>query len=444
MTLYLKNKSLFISFLLIITCIGCKNNTKQSDNSTIRTFKVKNLSDQEYPDNPDIGFRADNYQNQYFDKGTITPKKNPFVVDLNFTAKNGDHIELHELNISEFIPSIPHHIKADEYLSYISCINQEWNRNQVRFNSSEFNSNQPIITRVDIARNCLNAYLWEIIIYTNEKGKQLPYAHGWFDFPHHYYAALFEQKNGVSFEKFRIGMENWTDPKSKIVDLEKLRKRESEVGIIFQDLSDEMYPKTGAREKKFKEIIVPQQFSTMRDLQDDTSLFATFTPPGFYNRKDPRKTELGRIYTLKNISINKLTQKEKTTKNTYEIHLEFLHKNNSQTTQLIIGGIRFDDIPKLSPKNANKGWKSSMGIGNHTFYESYSQHLNTPSTESSYYALLLDANNKWLDSHKIGIDGPLLHFDDQQPNQLHLWLLSFERHALVGHYSIDFLEKEFY
>ena len=52
-----------------------------------------------------------------------------------------------------------------------------------------------------------------------------------------------------------------------------------------------MYPLAGAREKKFKEIIYPQSFKNMRDLQTDSALFATFTPPGFYNKKDPRATD---------------------------------------------------------------------------------------------------------------------------------------------------------
>jgi len=77
-----------------------------------------------------------------------------------------------------------------------------------------------------------------------------------------------------------------------------------------------------------------------------------------------------------------------------------------------------------------------MGIGNHSFYESYSEHLSYKTKESPYYAILTDDDDHWLDSHKIGIDGPVLHFTDEDRTTLHVWLLSFERHALVGHYEI--------
>ena len=57
--------------------------------------------------------------------------------------------------------------------------------------------------------------------------------------------------------------------------------------------------------------------------------------------------------------------------------------------------------------------------------------------EANEQLVLLDENGKWLDSHTIGIDGPLLHLDENDPTLLHVWLLSFERHALVGHYTIQ-------
>lgn len=41
--------------------------------------------------------------------------------------------------------------------------------------------------------------------------------------------------------------------------------------------------------------------------------------------------------------------------------------------------------------------------------------------------------------HAVGIDGPLLHFSDPDRRTLHVWLLSFERHALVGHVVIELI-----
>lgn len=418
--------------LIAVLIVGCTDKKPEETNDTL-SFEITNLTDEQYPDNPDIGFRSQQYQNDYFDKGALAISSDSFVLDFSFYTTTGDTIGLNAINVSELIPTIPERVKGDEYLSYISCINQEWNRNQVRFDKTEFAATNSEIIRVDLARNCLNAYLWEVIIYIGEGGKTVPYAHGWFDFPHELYAKLFEKKNNISFAAYKSALENWVDPESKQVNMDMLRTEVVDIDVTYKDKSDEMYPVAGARKKKFKEIIYPETFKTMRDLQTDSALFATFTPPGYYNKQDPRTTELGRIYNLKDVQMKKVNISGDTL---HEIALHFTHRDDGKQTTLIIGGIDMSDFPVLDEKEANSGWKSSMGIGNHSFYEHYKEHIRTKSEQSPYYALLLDGEGKWLDSHKIGIDGPIFHFVDEGRKELHLWLLSFERHALVGHYVI--------
>ncbi|MFY0674765.1 MAG: hypothetical protein JXQ87_15310 [Bacteroidia bacterium] len=399
-------------------------------------FEVANLNDEQYPDNPDIGFRAEDYKNELLEKGKLTPfDSNSLKGDLLFYSNKGDSLLFESFDFSEFIPTIPNHIKHIEYLSYISCINQEWNRNQVKYNANEFEANNENITRVDVARNCLNAYLWEVILYTIEDGKELPYAHGWFDFPHKLYHKWFKLKNNISFDTYGFALEDWIDPESKEVDPSDLSNFHADLGLdTFYDLSDKMYPKAGAREKKFKEIIYPKSFKTMRDLQNDSTLFATFMPPGFYNKKDPRTTELGRLNGLSYIRAYH-TYSKVDSAGLYEIELIF-QDSTDRTTRLIFGGLDFYNIPVLDIKDANNGWKNSMGIGNHTFYEDSETHNSIKSSSNPYFGVILDENFKWLDSHKIGIDGPIIHFSDEERTKLNIWLLSFERHALVGHYQI--------
>lgn len=429
--------------LLLTAVIGCESTevidkTEVTEEKKNYSLAITNLSDQEYPDNPDIGFRSANYQNHYFSSGLLVHAnlEDKFLIDLEFNGSEGDIIHFHDLDISEFIPTIPVGVKKDEYVSYLSCINQEWNRNQVRFSPEQFESNNPEIVRVDIARNCLNAYLWEIAVYIKENEKVVPYAHAWFDFPHVLYAELFEKKNELPFARFKEPLENWVDPESNVINLNLLRNVLDSMQVAAEDLSEEMYPIAAAREKKFKEIIYPTTFNSMRDLQTDSALFATFTPPGYYNRADPRKTELGRFYHLES-SIWSNVESKINGDTLSELMLHFRHRNDSTLTTLVIGGLDFNDFPVLTEENANSGWKSSMGIGNHPFYESYDEHMSTPSAQNPYYALLLDAEGRWLDSHQLGIDGPIFHFSDEERTQLHLWLLSFERHALVGHYEFD-------
>ncbi len=421
--------SLLFSTLLISACESTTPSTATADKTY--TFPLQNLSDEEYPDNPDIGFRATDYAQQYFTAGQVRPQENGRYA-LQFYNDN-DTLSFSQLDLSEFIPSLPDGIKSDAYLSLITCVNQEWNRNQVQFDGSSYQSTNPRIVRVDVARNCLNAYLWEVILYVQENEKTVPYAHSWFNFPRDVYAALFEEKNGQPFSQYQASMEEWIDPPSKPVPLELLRQPLANLAIAWVDSSDAMYPIAGARQKKFKEIITPTSFSSMRDLQSDSTTFATFTPPGFYNKKDPRKTELGRLRHLQHAQAYQ-TISAINGDTLHELQLLFQDETGERKTQLIFGGLDMSKFPVLPSAAANKGWKTSMGFANHTFYETYAVQIAQKSKKNPYYGYLATGKGRWLDSHRIGIDGPIFHFSDAERKVLHLWLLSFERHALVGHY----------
>lgn len=417
------------SFLYLSSLLSC--NILGDNNYHI---EATNLTEEQYPDNPDIGYSSENYQNKFLKEIYIRENTNDSY-DFSFITNTKDSVSFKKLSLKEFIPQVPEKLINDEYLAFLSIINQEWNRNQVSFFPQNFKSSNSAIIRVDIARNCLNSYLWEVILYTNENGKELPYSHSWFNFPKKLYQNLFKKYNGLDFEKYGGHLEEWKDINSEKINLSLLRTiQEPSLKIKFENLSNEMYPLKGERERKFKEIVYPIKFETMLDLQSDSTTFATFTPPGFYNRADPRKTELGRFRTLKNIELKKIANQD-----LFEISLEYLD-SKKRTTMLVLGGLNFKDIPTLDVSDCNNGWKTSMGFGNHTFYEKYNDHLACPTSKSSYYGFLADEDMHWLDSHKIGIDGPLMHFDIN--GHLHLWLLSFERHALVGHYKIKLQNKK--
>lgn len=419
---------------MLLFLASCKNDVKEK--SSIYPFEITELTDQQYPDNPDIGFRSENYKTEYFTLGSIKAHENGSY-SINFLANesNSDTLSLVEISLDEFMPSIPNCVKSNPYLGEIALVNQEWNRNQVKFSKGEFKSSVANISRLDLARNCLNAYLWEVIIYTTEEGNEVPIAHGWFNFPKELYANIFEKVNDLKYDDVKTPLENWIDPKSKVVDMNLLREVSSTNSLKFHDLSHEMYPLEGARKKKFKEIIYPTSFKTMKELQSDSTLFATFTPPGFYNRADPRTTELGRFTKLDSAVMNLITSKQD--EKEYRELVMYFKDGDSRKTNLVLGGLDFEQYPMLSTNNCNNGWKNSMGFGNHTFYEKYNEHVALDQRKNPYYAFLSNENFDWLDSHKIGIDGPVFHWDAEKPNLLHLWLLSFERHAFVGHYSFE-------
>lgn len=400
---------------------------------------IVQLTDAQYPDDPSIGNRHTSYGSHHFTNITFT-KENGQNYDIRiFPQGQGDTIFMPNIKLIEYIPTIQQSTRKDDYLSYLSVVNQEWNRNQVRYYRSQFTSTGQMfyLTRVDIARNCLNAYLWEIILYADENGKELPYYHGWFDFPKELYADLFFHRNGVSIDKYLAPLENWVEPESKVIDLNVLRIQLSEKQPRFEVLNQLEYPLKGEREKKFKNILYPKNTTTMEAFLTDKTAFATFSPPGFYNTKAPRKTTLSRLAQVKDILVRKVQAHTGMQDTLLEIEVIYDKSKKHNGTKLVLSGIFPDEIPSLDPLDANNGWMSSMGIGNHTFYETYNGFIQKSSKTNPYFCLLMDENNRFLDSHFVGIDGPLLHWDNQNPNLLHIWILSFERHAFVGHYTVE-------
>ncbi|GAB5418026.1 MAG: hypothetical protein Crog4KO_31060 [Crocinitomicaceae bacterium] len=436
----MKSKHLVIGLNLLILAvlltISACNESEKNDVQRI-DFKIDELTDAEYPDNPDIGFRHPQYSTNAFDNGALIEKEGRYQFVFHLTG--GDSITINKLDVLQFIPETPDHLKKDDYLNKLALINQEWNRNQVKLLPGEFQCGNDKIIRVDLARNCLNSYLWEVILYEEDNGKTLPSAHGWFNFPKKKYRELFNKRNPKAFDPLKGHLVNWHDVESRFINKTLLREYLFECDITYEDLSDSIYPMKAAREKKRKEIIWPEQFGSMRDLQLDSSTFATFSPPGFYNKKDPRHTELGRFRHLAGIHVYRTqsVRKEKPENGLWEIEFNFDDPETGRMTRFIVGGLDFSQLPKLPVADANKGWKNSMGFGNHSFYESLDEFNAYNTAESDYYAYLTDGNGSWLDSHKIGIDGPIFHVDPDNPELLHVWLLSFERHALVGHYTIE-------
>lgn len=404
-------------------------------------IKVKEMTDAEYPDNPNLEFRHSKAEQRYFGKIVLHNQGNNLFDFSLISHKPGEcEIKLRNVPVLEMMPTAPKWIQKDKYLTYIGVINQEWNRQQVQFKVGQFEvsgTHGLHITRVDLARNCLNAYLWEMLVYAEDSdGKEKLFWQCWFDFPASAYKDLFELRNNLDYEDFRKGLENWIDPESKLIDLALLRSVISEVKIGFENKSQEMYPLKGERERKRKNIIAPRQVNSIQDLLSDSTQFATFSIPGYYNRKDPRKTELSKLGILKKVIKREIADAlgEKS------IELELIFETNTGSksiTKFIIGGLNTEEFPILEVNEANNGWQTSMGISNHSFHETFDYQKNHPTQRNSFYAFLLDSENRWIDSHKVGIDGPLFHFDKKNPSKLHFWILSFERHAFVGHYQFD-------
>lgn len=391
---------------------------------------VTTLSDEAYPDNPNIENRSTHSGLYAHDRITLHHRQGT-IFDLELTADNPESatIVLRNVDLAVFVPKVPGWL-TDPYLQDVTLQNQEWNRIQMRFDAGDQllvgdAPEQALLTRIDVANNCLNAGLWELSLFTKEDGKDLPYFQAWFDFPRETYSALFEQVGGQPWAASADLLADWKPLPSQVVDLAALRSPVSETEVV-PVVDDTLPPLTGERKKKRKNVLSPLEPTRIGDFLTDDTRFATFSPPGVYRKGDPRVTHLGRLATVRSAVIRDVTIRgPKAT----EIEVDFVSATGEET-RLVIGGFDLAKIPKLPLDKHHDGFQMPMGIGNQSFYQTYAEGL---ARSSDWYAMLLDADGKWLDSHDLGIDGPLLYQDDAVPGQLHLMLLSFERHAIVGH-----------
>lgn len=427
-------KNLFTVIALLVLLNACRSNNYWQT-------PVKEMTDAQYPDNPSLESRHSKAKQTLYENIAITRQVHDhFDVAILPHQPTAATVKIKNVPLLEWMPTAAEWTKKDNYLTYIAIINQEWNRQQVRFAAGQFEvvGSSPVkITRVDLARNCLNAYLWEVLIYAQDTdGKDKLYWQGWFDFPKELYAELFEKRNALPYETFRAGLENWIDPPSKKINLDLLRQVKSEKEVPFAASNDEMYELKGERERKRKNIVYPKTVAKMGDLLSDSTRFATFAQPGFYDTKDPRITQLSRFGKL-----DKIVKRQIVTPNheaAIELEYVFVSNHAPQTiTRLVVGGIIVKNLPKLSVANANNGAQASMGVANHSFYETFDYQQQHLTKNNSFYSFLLDADGNFLDNHKIGIDGTSFHLDDQDPTKLHLWILSFERHAFLNHSVVD-------
>ncbi len=409
---------------------------------------VVELNDDDYPDNPDIGYTSDMY-GKIAHSDLILKKKGNGHFEITILPGNAqsDTIIMNDVDIDSYLPNTPEWVRKDEYLTYLGIINQEWNRQQVRYPKGKGywevkgdGYEAKHLVRLDLARNCLNSGLWELIFVAEEdNGEKKTYYHGWFTFPMDLYASLFEDETGLKWTDYQDGMVDWKEPERKFINFDVLRSRMAEMETGVKNLNDQYYPLTGARVKKEKNIIHPRNHQKIQDFLSDETVYATFSPPGFYNTKDPRKTFLSLLNRFNGGAIFQVENNNASSDSTLiEIELRFSNPDGSKKHRIVFGGIDLALIPTLSMQNHNGGFKMPMGIANHAFYETYERCLDNQVLRNPYYALVVDDKDLWLDSHSLGIDGPLIFWDEEYPGLLHVMILSFERHSFVGHFTFQF------
>lgn len=404
-----------------------------------QSVALTTFSDADYPEDPEDRSSA---FGKYPHRRLVIQKtsETQFRFMIEPASDHATRIEIVDVDLAHFVAAVPPWVKADPDLTKIGLIDREWNRQQVRFSRTsphvhvregEDGFEQRALSRVDLARNCLNAGLWELLLFTTEDGEERVYEHLWFTFPLGLYKQLFEQVNGLSYWSYWWSLEHWVDPSGTPIRAGGLRTVEREWPIQATVGWDEPVSAMGEQVRKRKNILTPVG-ATYRDWYTQPVRFTSFIPPGRYSRAHPRETQLHYLAELTGAIVRRVKLKEDT-HSLFEIELTFRSSKTGESTRLILGGLDWVEIPVASPEQYDRGWQVPLGIGNPSFFESYEQVVASPPIQRTFYGFHLDAQNRWLDHHAIGVDGPLFHWDADDPSLLHLYLLSYERHALLNH-----------
>ena len=426
------------------TTVGCLwfvNRYRTSDKMRVN---IKEFSNKEYPAN--TALLSVNHQ-KYNQRKLKLIQKNDTYFDfvLEPTNKKTAKILIKDVDISLFVPKIPKSIRGDKGLKEIYLSEREFSRQQVSFPiDSELveiiggdGFEKQNLYSIDIANNCLNAGYWEIILSTKENGKKSVYYQGWFTFPMGHYKNIFEKINNISYWENWWRLEHWQDPERTKTKLNLLRKVVNNRQIPTKFPLDERIIVSGEQTRKVRTLL-GDNLVTWGDIYKryDEIEFATFRTPGWYDHNTPWKNQYWRIGKFKK-AILRTIEPTDSKQNLQEIEFVFKDIKTGEKNRLLVSGIDLSQLPKLSVSDYQKGLYMPLGIKVPPFFQSYENLKSQSATDNPYFGVMLDSKDRWINHHELAIDGFVMHLDKDNPNLLHTYLLSYERHTLVAHFISD-------
>ncbi len=401
---------------------------------------IREYSNAEYLEDP-AGRSV--HHGQYDGRRLALEKKD--ATHFDFTIESDDpaiaKVVFKNVDVSLFTVNPPAWAKDDPGLLRIALTDREWNRQQVRFGGPDSPHvevsggdgwEKDNLYSAELARNCLNAGLWEVLLFTKEGGEKTLYYQGWFTFPLGHYKHLFEHNTGLPYAKHWYYLEHWLDPVGTPVPMAKLREVVSEREVPATFDTSERVIASGEQARK-RRTTVAKNVVTWGDFFDGRTIrFAAFIPPGRYSLAHPWKNEYRRMDRFEKAILREV-KSPATDKRLHEIELVFSSSKRGGTSRFLVSGVDLASLPQLPVADYPKGMYMPMGIGVPPFFQAYNELETNPPHESPYVSVLLDENDRWIDHHSFAIDGPVLHRDESDPDLLHIYLLSYERHSLIAH-----------
>jgi len=335
---------------------------------------------------------------------------------------------LPEIDLRPFIPRIPLLAKGDPGLTRIALIQRELNRNQTRY---------PVPGRPEtvwVANNCLKSGLWEIGLDRKDDKGSLTYYHGWFTFPKTEYARLFETLNGVPYASVAADLDNYPNLDGIPVPLAKLRSVARDLPLPTVDAHlGEPADRFGEQERKAKLVLSPaaRTYGDWSAAGHQPMTTAKFSEPGLYDSKEPIRFDLAWL----GHPAEARWRWVRTPGSSDEIpEIELRYGNGYR---LILADARLPGLPARGAKPTDEAdlLHLTFGIGTPEIYANVDERLREMGPERPAYLFLLDAQGDLVDNHHAGLDRVYLWREAGSPGRLHLYLVSYERIALVGHLS---------
>jgi hypothetical protein len=275
-----------------------------------------------------------------------------------------------------------------------------------------------------------------VLLFFKEDGHKALYYQGWFTFPLGHYQRIFEWNTGRSYWRHWYYLEHWFDPAGTAVRLDGLRRVARELGVPATFDLREGVLIAGEQVPK-RRTTMPDDALSWGDFYQERALhFATFIPPGRYSLQHPWKNEYWRIDQFDKAVLREIVSPA-TTGALHELELVFTSRRTGERCRFIVSGFDLSALPQLPSRDYPKGLYMPMGIGVPPFFQSYEELRKNPPDQSPYFCVMLDANDRWVNHHDLAVDGPVLHRDDKNPDLLHVYLLSYERHSLIAHFVVS-------
>jgi hypothetical protein len=448
--LKITKKQILFSTLTVCICllgigvIGFNSRYKVNDEMQVA---LKELSNTEYPVNP--APLGKNFQRYSSRKLTIIKRGDTrFDFVLEPTNEKTAKIVIKNIDLKLLIPKAPTWVKQDKGLEVIAFTDREWNRQQISFPTDSEHIEvtggdgfeKQNLVEVALANNCLNAGYWEVLLFTKEKDNKSLYYQGWFTFPMGQYKNLFEKINNLSYWKHWWRLEHWQDPSGTVTNLNLLRKVIDKKEVSAKFPLDEKIISSGEQSRKVRTTLATN-ITTWGDFYNGKNeiKFAAFRAPGFYDIDKHWANQYWKIGKFKKAILRNI-KPVGVEQNLQEIELVFSDTRTGEQNRLFFSGLNLKELPKLSVEEYHKGLYMPMGIGVPPFYQSYEDLKKNHPYESPYFSVLLDSKGKWIDHHHVAVDGGAMHLDKDNPNLLHLYLLSYERNTLITHFTINLNE----